>query len=431
MKILLIIGDVWNDSTNGNNIYTNWFEGYDAEFANIYLSPGVPENNICTKYFQVSDKMMARSFFGAKAGQIFEMDASKIYTTSIAKNTAEDATVLYSKMKRFAGEPLRLVYDALWAWGRYDLKKMQQFIGDFDPDIIFCPHLYSIKCRRIEQIIRKMTDVPMVAFTGDTEASIKAVSYNPLFWIRRLFLAATYGKHVKLFSQYFTFSTEQCKEIESKYGVPAEPLYKCVDLGEFHTKEPNQVIKMVYAGRLYCNRWKTISAIGDALKELNKDGKKAEVYVYSQEHLTESQRAALCEDKYIHFMGAISPAKLPHIYQEADIALHVESFDKKYKYATMHSFSTKIIDLMASTCAIMAICWNQNNGWNYLKKKDAAICLSDYKQILPALKEITNNPSKISEMAKKAYDCGISNHNRKKIQEQITTIFNKILNEHN
>ncbi len=33
MKILLLTIDVWNDSTNGNNCYTNWFENFDAEFA--------------------------------------------------------------------------------------------------------------------------------------------------------------------------------------------------------------------------------------------------------------------------------------------------------------------------------------------------------------------------------------------------------------
>ena len=69
MKILLLTIDVWNDSTNGNNCYTNWFENFDAEFANIYLGPGVPDNNICTKYFQVSDKMMVRSFGVQKLGE--------------------------------------------------------------------------------------------------------------------------------------------------------------------------------------------------------------------------------------------------------------------------------------------------------------------------------------------------------------------------
>ncbi len=431
MKILLLTIDVWNDSTNGNNCYTNWFENYDAEFANIYLGPGVPENNICTKYFQISDKMMACSFWGKRAGKAFEMCASvkkQDVNRSLQIVEAYDAG-LYKRIKKIAGEPLRLLYDILWGYGRYNYKAMQSFIDDFNPDIIFCPHLFSIKVRRIERIIHSMTKAPMVAFTGDVEASTKAISYNPLFWIRRLYLASKYGKHVKLFKQYFTFSASQCKDIQEKYNVPTEPLYKCVDLEKFQPKKPNKVIRMVYAGRLYCNRWKSIAAIGDALMELNKDELKAELYVYSQDNLMKKQEKALSEDKYIHFMGATNPANLPQIYKEADIALHVESFDKKNMYATMHSFSTKIIDLMASTCAIMAICWEKNNGWNYLKNEDAAICLSDYSQILPKLKEITDNPSILADYAYKAYDCGRRNHNREKIQKQICEKFNKIVHE--
>lgn len=431
MKILLLTIDVWNDSTNGNNCYTNWFENFDAEFANIYLGPGIPENNICTKYFQVSDKMMLHSFCGVRAGRAFDMDASaKKKAPNAVSQTVEAYDVsLYKRIKKYAGEPLRLAYDVLWGYGRYDFKAMQTFIDDFNPDIIFCPHLFSIKGRRIERIIHSMTNVPMVAFTGDVEASTKAISYNPLFWMRRLYLASLYGKHIKIFKQYFTFSASQCKDIQAKYSVPAEPLYKCVDLDEFQLKKPNKVIRMVYAGRLYCNRWKSISAIGDALKILNKDVLKAEVYVYSQDYLTKEQEAALSEDKYIHFMGATNPVNLLQIYKEADIALHVESFDKRNMYATMHSFSTKIIDLMASTCAIMAICWNQNNGWNYLKNEDAAICLSDYSQILPKLREVTDNPSILIDYACKAYDCGVRNHNREKIQKQIRDKFNKIIYE--
>lgn len=429
MRILLLTIDVWNDSTNANNCYTNWFEGFDAEFANIYLGPGVPENDICTKYFQVSDKMMARSFFGAKAGCSFEMDArpTALSTNNVSGQVEGSDASFYRKIKQFAGEPLRLAYDMLWAWGRYDLKAMKTFIDEFDPDIVFCPHLYSVKCRRIERIISKLTDAPMVGFTGDVEASLKAVNYNPLFWMRRFYLAATYGKHLKLFKQYFTFSASQCHDLQNKYGILAEPLYKCADLGDFNLKEPNDVIKMVYAGRLYCNRWKTISAIGDALKLLNKDGLKAEVYVYSQDYLNDKQKKALSEEKYIHFMGATNPANLPQIYKEADIALHVESFDKKYMYATMHSFSTKIIDLMSSTCAIMAICWDQNNGWNYLKNEDAAICVSNTNEIYPILQDLVEHPMKIQEYSRKAYDCGTRNHSRKHIQQQIVNKFNQII----
>ena len=40
MKILVLSYEAWNDITNGNNVTSNWFEGMDAEFANIYASPG-------------------------------------------------------------------------------------------------------------------------------------------------------------------------------------------------------------------------------------------------------------------------------------------------------------------------------------------------------------------------------------------------------
>ena len=51
MKILVLSSEVWNDEINGNNVTSNWFEGMEAEFANIYCEPGVPYNRCCKKYF--------------------------------------------------------------------------------------------------------------------------------------------------------------------------------------------------------------------------------------------------------------------------------------------------------------------------------------------------------------------------------------------
>lgn len=427
MKILLATEDCWNDSTNGNNIYTNWFEGFDAEFANIYCSSGVPNNTICTKYFQVTDKMMVCSLYSKRAGCAFEWN--KNIRKQETGNMEADDVDLYTKFRIFAGEPLRLLRDVLWSIGRYDIEGMRTFIKDFNPDVIFCPHLFSIKSRRFERIIRKLSDAPMIAFTGDAEASLQNVNYNILYWMRQINLHRLYPKHVKLFKHYFTFSQKQCEEITSKYGVLASTLYKCVDIQSFREKKINKPIKLVYAGRLYCNRWKTISAIGDALKKLNNEAIQAEVYVYSQDRLSNEQKNALSEKKYIHFMGSVHPSKLSQIYMDADIALHVESFDKKYKYATKHSFSTKIIDLMSSTCAIMVICWNQNNGFNYLKNEDAAICVSEYEDILPTLKRVIENSELISEYIRKASLCGMKNHSRNIIQNQITNTFNKYITQ--
>lgn len=431
MRILVVGIDCWNDSTNGNNVYSNWFTGFDAEFANIYLGPGIPENECCEKYFQITDKMMAQSLYSKRAGKCFRIPFEKMLAKSAAYPSIESDETVYKKAKAFSGQILYLVRDILWSIGRINKSALEEFITDFNPDIIFCPHLYSVRVRRVERIIHSICNAPMVGFTGDAEVSLHNISFNPLFWIRRIPLHWSYAKHIKLFKHYFTFSEKQCEEIIKQYGVPSSTLYKCTECKPIIEKETNSPLKIIYAGRLYCNRWKTISSIGDALTILNRDSVKAEVYVYSQDRLTAKQKDALSPSRFIHFMGATHPSNLPRIYQDADIALHVESFDKKNRLDTMHSFSTKIIDLMSSSCAILAICWDQNNGWNYLKREDAAICISKTEEILPTLQEIVSKPQIIKNYAKKANECGMRNHSKERIQNQIKDAFTLIIKQTN
>ena len=81
---------------------------------------------------------------------------------------------------------------------------------------------------------------------------------------------------------------------------------------------------------------------------------------------------------------------------------------------------------MASTCAILAICWNRHAGYQYLKSKDAAFCVDNYHDILPLLQRIADNPGLIREYARKAYECGVENHRRELIQSQIKEKFKEI-----
>lgn len=224
------------------------------------------------------------------------------------------------------------------------------------------------------------------------------------------------------------FSQEQADEYHEEYGIETSTLLKCGDFPlSFNPKTVGTPIRLVYAGRLYCNRWVSLAEIGKALQVINKDGIKMVLDIYTQEKLTAEQKNALSEKRFIYVKGSVTPSQLKKVYEEADMALHVESMDEYYRAVTRVSLSTKIIDLMASTCAIMAICWNRHAGFQYLKKKDAAICVDSYPKILPALQSIANNPSIVSEYAQKAYSCGVKYHSREAIQSQIMEVFNKCI----
>ena len=196
---------------------------------------------------------------------------------------------------------------------------------------------------------------------------------------------------------------------------------------KFEEKPVGSPIRLVYAGRLYCNRWKTLVEIGKALREINKNGERMVLDIYTQEAMTSEQRKALCPENYVYMKGSVSPAQLKDVYRNADIALHVESMDRKNRLATRVSFSTKIIDLMASSCAILAVCWKRHCGYQYLHDNDAAFCVDDYDKLLPMLQGIVDKPSLVTEYAYKAYECGRKNHTREKIQKQIRDKFEEVI----
>lgn len=429
MRILLITDEVWNDRVFGNNVLQNWFEDMpDIEVAQICATPGRPYNNVCTRYFQLTDSMILRSLFGPRAGNAFTKSVEEMARNPQVHNYITESQ-FYSLMKKISGSPVKLARELLWNIGRINRKSLNKFVSEFNPDVVFCPRLLTWKLMRLEKAVAKITKAPFIAFTGDDEASFKEYNFDPLFWLNRVLFHRALVRHSKLYAHYLMHSADQTKEYENDYGVKTSTLFKCGDFPDnFVSKAVGSPIRMVYAGRLYCNRWKSLAEIGKALRIINHDSTRIILDIFTQDNITDEQRAALSPDNFIDIKGSVNQQQLSKEYRNADIALHVESLDKKYKLATRVSFSTKIIDLMASTCAILAVCWDQHTGFKYLRANDAAFCISDYKDILPLLQKICDNTQLIEEYAQKAYECGRQNHSKEKIQRQLLEVFTDAIN---
>lgn len=430
LKILLITDEIWNDRVFGNNVLQNWFEGMpDIEIAQIGCIPVNPNNKVCRNYFRLTDMGMVKSIFGKRTGEILTYNPSENDSVAFNDSNPMKEKGIYRFFKKISGTPVRLLREMIWLTGRYDKKKLKAFIDDFNPDIVFCPRLLTWKLMRLEKTVAKMTDAPFVAFTADDESSFRQLNYSPLYWINRFFFHIAFKRHIKLYRHYFAFTKEQVKEYRENFGVETSVLMKCGQFPEsFEGKTPGNPVRMVYAGRIYCNRWKTLAKIGEVLNQINKDGVKIVLDVYTQDKISSRQRKAFSKSEFLNIKPPVSPEELKNIYRKADIALHVESFDRKNRLKTRVSFSTKIIDLMASSCAIMAISWDEHSGYRYLKDNDAAFCVASYSELLPVLQKIADNPQIITDYQIKAYNCGKRNHSKELIQNQILTEFSAIVN---
>ena len=433
IKILVISDEVWNDRIHGNNVLTNWFDGfgekYLSEIANIYCSPGLPYNRCCKKYFQVTDLMMVKSIVSKKkAGEIIYYNEYPPFDNPAHKNGEPENKPLYDRLKLFSGEPIRAVRDIIWSIGQYDKNELYRFLNDFKPDIIYSPRLATVKILRLEKIIYDYLKKPLIAFTGDNEYSLRLFSFSPIFWLRRFVVRSRIREMMPNYSLYYTLSEEQKDEYEKEFGHKFKILHKC---DEFRTKmeikEPGKPLKMMYAGKLYCNRWKVLQTIGEAIALINRDHVKVLLDIFTRDKVSRKQFKALNNDKDIFLKEPLLPIEVKQGFKKYDIALHVESLDFKNRLITRVSFSTKIVDCLASGCAVMAICWNKHSGYTYLKREDAAICVDNPDNISLVLKEILDNPRIITEYIIKARNCGQRNHQKDDVQEGLYKDFIKLI----
>ena len=426
MKILILSNEVWNDKINGNNVLSNWFEGIDAEFANIYASGGVPFNKCCKKYFQITDVMILKSIITGKKAGIKLTDDD--FSTELCDCDAEiEPKRLYSILKKISGSFMRLIRELMWMIGKYNLVELKKFIDEFQPDVIFSERMASCKMLRLEKIIYNITDTPFFAFTGDDEYSLNQFNLSPFFWINRFMIRKRLKENVSRYRIYYMLSEEQKKFYESEFNCRCKLLQKC---GEFDNrryvdKQIHKPIRMIYAGKFYCNRWKMLIKITRIIREINKDEVKIVLDIYTKDIPNKIQNKYLNDGRNSFIRGAVSQEELKIKYEESDIALHVESDDLRNRLLTKYSFSTKIIDCIFSGCAVMAYCWNQHSGLTYLKKENAGICISSQNDLKSILNRFVNNPALISEYSKKAYACGINKHSRKEIQNMLLLDFGK------
>lgn len=426
MRILVLSNEVWNDQIHGNNMASNLFDGMDAEFANIYASPGVPYNKCCQHYFQITDMMMLKSILtGRYAGCSLPSQRYDIQQpVSIAEPEPKN---LYRFLKRISGHLLRLVREVLWLLGRYDTQALCKFIQDFQPDVVFSERMATCKMLRLERIVSGLTDAPMFAFTGDDEYSLRRFSFSPFFWLNRFMVRKSLRSNVKDYKVYYTLSKEQKEFYEKEFGCCCKLLRKCGEFQEvYHPRAVGDPIRIVYAGKFYCNRWKVLGDIAEALRKINRDQVKIVLEIYTKDVPNKRQNRVLNDGRSSIIKGAVTQEQLREIYNGADIALHVESSDIVNRLITRFSFSTKIIDCVFSGCAVMAYCWKEQSGWKYLHEEDAAICVNSPEQLRKILERILENPKIVTQYAYQAYLCGQRNHTRQNIQAALLNDFSNL-----
>ena len=181
---------------------------------------------------------------------------------------------------------------------------------------------------------------------------------------------------------------------------------------------------MLYAGKLIIGRFDTVKLIGKALDEVNKNGVKIELDVYTTTHLTDEQLNGL--SPYVHILGAIPQTEVAAVQSKADVLLFAEALDGENAKTARLSFSTKLTDYFRSGKCILAVGNRDTAPMEYLAENDAALTASSLQEIITTLNILIDSKECITEYAKRAYTCGKRKHSIDYIRARLDKVLQDI-----
>ena len=418
-KVLVCSVMCWNKTT-GSDTFSTLMQGYEIDnIANVYMREGTPDSDVCRNYYEISENAVIKSVLKRKAKTGKRIKTDEIDLNAVNEN-ALATTERYKKHRKNRNIFKLFARELLWMFGKWKTKELNDFLDDFKPEVVFFAMEGYIHFARINRYILKKTRAKGIGYFWDdnfTYKQSKKIGYK----IYRFFQRMSLKKLSKMCTSFFAISPKTKKEADEAFGINCEILTKPIDFEnrKFEETELSHPLKMVYTGKLIIGRYDTIELIGKALDEINKDKVKIELDVYTMTEIEDTSKLS----KYVHLMEAVPQTEVAQIQKNADILLFAEATEGEHSQVARLSFSTKITDYLGSGKCIFAVGNKDVAPMEYLRDEDGAITAYDYDSILKALNEIANNQELVKEYAKKAFELGKRNHDKKIIQERLFSKF--------
>jgi len=428
IRVLVLSHNSFSESSNNGKTLESFFYHFNKNnLAQIFLHEDIPDYSFCSNYFCISDKEVLNFFMRkgkAKIGHVPSKELrvdnfSKSKRGSFAKNVI---TKGFKKRIPF----FTFVREFLWSIAPWDNSQLNEWIKEFDPDLLFyqgsnCSFVY-----RIASTICERYSIPMVLELTDDYTYINYFSLFDIINKRKY--ARSLEKAIDTAKCIIANSPEMVSEYQKRFGgTNYRFLMNSPQIFPEKHVEKKAGNVFLYAGNLSLRRWKVLLLLGEVLDDLNRTIDDTSQYVLKIHSLQIDSNVMKAFDKIesIEFGGPLGRDALNDVISNAKYLVHVEAFDKKMKKITRLSISTKIAEYLSSNKCILAIGPSDVASMKYLiNNKAAYICASPNRSeikdtVLSMLKDDYNRDEIISN----AFELYNMNHNAKNVSILIDKIF--------
>lgn len=422
-RILVISVASWNSKV-GSNTWTTLLKNYESEnIAHLYIRDEIPDNNIGSRYFSISENKVMKSVFSReiKTGREVEPQLLQENTKDLIEHNER-----YKKMQKKRRYSLLMARELVWKFGKWKTAELDAFLDSYQPQVILHSMESYIHLNRIIEYVLERTGAKAVGYIWDDNFTYKQ-SGECGHKIYRFFQRRSLKRLAKKTSRFFAISDMTKEEADAFFGIDSVVLTKPLSVEpKVNYSDIHYPINAVYTGNLMIGRDKTLARIVKAAEEVNKDGLKIKFDIYTRTALNDDIKNIL-NCGYCQLHDPVPQEEVLEIQRKSDMLLFVEDIDGKDSKIARLSFSTKITDYLSSGKCIFAVGCKETAPMQYFMKKEAAITASDDKEIKEKLKMVVDNPDLLIHYAEKSCKSGIENHSEEKILSTFDTVIKSVL----
>lgn len=414
----------WNSKV-GSDTWPTLVSGLDPDdIANIALRDEHPDNPACNNFFVISENRVLKSIVKRKLKTGRKVDRCTNKDENIEDLTTHNAR--YQKMSKRRGFFGLFAREIVWKLGKWKTKELDEFLEEFDPDVVLFSMEGYIHFNRLCRYAIKKTGARAIGFFWDDNFTYKQSARLGLK-LFRFFQRRSLKKLAKQTDAFWAITDMTKKEADAFFGVNCKivtkPLKKEAVYQDWDVSTPIQIL---YTGNLQIGRDKSLLKVVDALKEINRENTFFRLDVYTKTQLSDEVKEQLsCDFCTLH--APVPQSEVLNLQEQADILLFLEDIDGPDAKTARLSFSTKITDYLSSGKCIFAVGCMDTAPMQYFLSNQAAIIASTQKDMVKQLKDVLEDHDILKKYAKQACECGMKNHKKEAVLKTVRESIEQLL----
>ena len=427
-RVLVVDASPFCRHFNNGIVKSNLFQGWPKQaLAQIVYANVQPGFDVCEQYWvltktsillgavgRVGDESLRGT--GGMAGTIY--DPAAVHAFEARPRIERMLSGLSSSIRTPIGEVILRLPSV-------NSRPLADWIRRFAPQVVFTMGGLA-PILRLAARIAQSERVPLIPyFTDDWVNCIypsgpfhSTLRRNFEHWLRRC---------LDLSTARMTASDAMAREYQQRYGGRFEAFLNLTERFETTPEPERACVRLCFIGALSPNRWQPLRSIGMALARLRERGILGElvIYTFPEDFRRFGKHFEGCEA--IVAGGTATPGEVRGLQLDANVLVHVESFDEASQVLTRLSLSTKIPQyLMAGRC-VLAFGPAEGASIRYVADSGAGIAVStdDEDGLCAGLERLLTRPALRREYAARARQTAVR-HDAAAERERFRTIVSEV-----